>query len=245
MKKLLAVMISLVLVAVSILTAYAFDPLPFDGQVEYCFLKYYNQQTGTKELADFRAVDISDDIPESVFPNYYCLVQFTSVDAEETKVFHTFGDDNMFYERNDVTNQVYPSGIAVSIGDPYNYGPKLPEWPPYTGREQEIWEKYLKDPSSIDDENEKIDLFYSLSQVAEFNPAAIDYISSVIGKEYVGRTFDVNGDNNVNIDDASKMQRGLAHLLTFEAWQTDVADIDGNGTFNVNDVTALQKFLAK
>ena len=55
---------------------------------------------------------------------------------------------------------------------------------------------------------------------------------------------DVNGDNNVNINDVTMIQRHLAELESVEGIYLYAADVNRDGAVDVADATALQMYLA-
>lgn len=55
---------------------------------------------------------------------------------------------------------------------------------------------------------------------------------------------DVNGDESVNISDATLIQLHLAELETLEGIYLHAADVNLNDTVDINDATAIQKYLA-
>ncbi|MBQ4105134.1 MAG: leucine-rich repeat protein [Clostridia bacterium] len=55
---------------------------------------------------------------------------------------------------------------------------------------------------------------------------------------------DVNLDGNVNIKDATAIQKHIASILTLSAEALEVADFNGDGSLNIKDATAIQKFIA-
>ncbi|MBQ9742990.1 MAG: dockerin type I repeat-containing protein [Ruminococcus sp.] len=59
-----------------------------------------------------------------------------------------------------------------------------------------------------------------------------------------GLLGDVNQDGEVNVRDATAIQKHLASIITLSDEGLAVADYDGNGTINVKDATAIQKHLA-
>lgn len=59
---------------------------------------------------------------------------------------------------------------------------------------------------------------------------------------YVG---DVNVDHELNIIDATLIQKHLASIDTLLDYQADIADFNHDGNLNIADVTAIQKSLAK
>ena len=54
---------------------------------------------------------------------------------------------------------------------------------------------------------------------------------------------DVNGDGQVNIRDASQIQRYILGVVEFDDEQLSVADTNGDGEINIRDATQIQKFL--
>lgn len=55
---------------------------------------------------------------------------------------------------------------------------------------------------------------------------------------------DVNGDNIVNISDATAIQKHIAAVKTLSGLNLTLADTDGNGRIAISDATYIQKFLA-
>lgn len=55
---------------------------------------------------------------------------------------------------------------------------------------------------------------------------------------------DANGDNNVNVKDATEIQKSVAGLIALTEIGRIAADTDMNETVNVKDATAIQKFVA-
>ena len=56
---------------------------------------------------------------------------------------------------------------------------------------------------------------------------------------------DVNGDGEVNISDATDIQRYAAKLTVLSGSSLKAADVNGDGTVNINDSTVIQKYVAK
>ena len=52
-------------------------------------------------------------------------------------------------------------------------------------------------------------------------------------------------DNALTISDATLIQKYIAMMVDFSDLQLELADVDGNGTVNINDVTTLQKMIAE
>ena len=55
---------------------------------------------------------------------------------------------------------------------------------------------------------------------------------------------DANCDKEVNIKDATEIQKSIAGLITLEDKGRALADADGDGDVNIKDATAIQKFIA-
>ena len=69
-----------------------------------------------------------------------------------------------------------------------------------------------------------------------------DNLTSVSAKRLVG---DVDGNEKVNVRDATNIQKFLAAIIDFTDQQIALADTDGNTKVNIKDATAIQKWLAK
>ena len=55
---------------------------------------------------------------------------------------------------------------------------------------------------------------------------------------------DVNCDSDVNIKDATLIQKHSASLTEFSDAELSLADVDANNTVNIKDATMVQKFVA-
>lgn len=55
---------------------------------------------------------------------------------------------------------------------------------------------------------------------------------------------DVNLDSNVNIKDATLIQKHIANLSVIDDLQISLADVDGKLGVNIKDATHLQKWIA-
>lgn len=73
---------------------------------------------------------------------------------------------------------------------------------------------------------------------------AQDYALSKNIKFVVMTAGDTEQDGEVNIKDATAIQKYLAMLIEFSGIQEKVADFDDNGSVNISDATAIQKMLA-
>lgn len=56
---------------------------------------------------------------------------------------------------------------------------------------------------------------------------------------------DINGDGQINVTDATAVQKASARLVQLDEVQSKVADVDGNGKVNIQDATAIQKRAVK
>ncbi len=87
--------------------------------------------------------------------------------------------------------------------------------------------------------------FYSLEDIALMNIEAIEYISDLIGVDYVGQIGDTDGDNSVTIFDATAIQRHLAELIIIENARLNISDVNQDNVVNILDATAIQRKLAE
>ncbi len=212
MKKSLTILLTIFLVFASVVSVGAYTPLLPNEQVDYLFRDYYSRQTDGKQPDNVKCLEMYD-CPGDKAGNEYYLICFSSTDAEKTSCFNRLGVNNEYYEISNSVNQLFPSGLAVFIGQPYN--------------------------------EECKDNFLSLAQLADINPLAIDYISKLIGMEYVGKIGDVNNDGEITIIDASEIKKHIAHISTFEGSNLKVADINGDEVISVKDATIIQKYIAQ
>lgn len=66
-------------------------------------------------------------------------------------------------------------------------------------------------------------------------PTTVPPVSVILG--------DVNGDKEVNVNDATLIQKVSADLLTLSAEYAKAADIDGDGSISIKDATLIQKYI--
>lgn len=59
-----------------------------------------------------------------------------------------------------------------------------------------------------------------------------------------GKYGDVNNDGNVNVKDATEIQKHIAKLSTIASDRIVLADVDQNNVINIKDATAIQKYTA-
>lgn len=67
-------------------------------------------------------------------------------------------------------------------------------------------------------------------------PTSVPPVSVILG--------DVNGDKEVNVKDATIIQKVSAEILTLSAEYAKAADIDGDGSITIKDATFVQKYIA-
>ncbi|MCH5299342.1 MAG: Ig domain-containing protein [Ruminococcus sp.] len=120
MKKYIALIISVFFILMTALPASAME-LEVDTEFALNTFKiFYEYQTGGKKIKknpdNTDAVCLYDVWPKN--GKYYLLFEFVSEDAEEKEYYHTFGENGMYYEKSDITNLLYPSGLVVC--DSYN-----------------------------------------------------------------------------------------------------------------------------
>ncbi len=58
------------------------------------------------------------------------------------------------------------------------------------------------------------------------------------------KLYDVDGNGQITINDATELQRFLAEMTTLTAKQMLSADVNGDGKVNVLDITDIQRYLA-
>ncbi len=71
---------------------------------------------------------------------------------------------------------------------------------------------------------------------SESNPATADELEYLIG--------DANSDGNINVKDATQVQKFVASLVILNDIQYLAADANEDGVVNIKDATAIQKFIA-
>ena len=54
---------------------------------------------------------------------------------------------------------------------------------------------------------------------------------------------DVNGDDDIDINDVTCIQLHLAYIRTLSSEGVLAADVDGDGVISINDATKIQKYL--
>lgn len=205
MKKVIALVLSLVFILSASISANAFDPNPPDyfeeefskikAEIQPIFEEYFKEKTGGNEVLDITIKDGTDSI---------AAFTFTSDGDEHKEYFNRF---DIYFEKTSYTHPLFPSGYVV-----YEY-----ESGEFMSR-QEAGEKGLID---LD-----LSAIYGLDfDAADFcivgavaYPAGILNIMSVTvlqmdlakeTSEYDVRTVDFNNDGKFNIKDATDIQKYL------------------------------------
>lgn len=119
MKKVITISLIAIIFVSLIIPVKAFDPLPSNEQVEYNFKMYYSFKTNGGKAENVVCTALNN-CPGSEFGNEYYLLRFTSADAIKESYYNFFGYNSEFYESSEITNLLFPSGIVVFIGNPYD-----------------------------------------------------------------------------------------------------------------------------
>ena len=98
----------------------------------------------------------------------------------------------------------------------------------FSGTEQE-WESIASDKVF----GEKVEIVCN----ATYDESLFDEEKGILG--------DVNGDEKVNIKDATMIQKAAAKILSLTDDENARANVNGDNKVNVKDATAIQKFVAK
>lgn len=207
MKKTVAIVLVLILSFSAVISASALDPNEPSVQVDYVFWLYYTKNTDGGKLKDSSVQEL-DYTAEESWKMFY-VVKFTSEDAGKQGYFNRFGDDNMYYEKSDVTNLVFPSGIAVFIGNQYNERDyenfySLEE---IYNMDSELFDIVLKTLGS-----EYAGVMGGVESVSELDINIATQAQKIIVDEITcddKRVFDFNGDDILNVADATFLQKYL------------------------------------
>ena len=215
MKRLIALILAVLMIALSIITTGAYSPIQPEVYVMLYFADYYNKSDEAKPSYNCNYI-------HSEYYNGwigYYLVEFTSKTPIDQQYFNIFGDDNEYYEYSEVTNCLFDSGLTVFAAPIYDD-------PEYR-------------PENHDDD------FYSIREMYSIKPEIIDMIIEKQLTDRVGYIGDADGDGEVAILDATVIQRHLAQLDTLDSEYREYAcDIDDDGKVDVLDATIIQRKLA-
>lgn len=132
-------------------------------------------------------------------------------------------DDKAFYECNNLHT------VTVLSKDVFIYPGSLG-----------FYEKRINDESRF----EKIDNFNIMghkgSTAEEY--ATIENFKFIKLEDTMG---DIDSNGNINIEDATMIQKYIVDLVELSDMQLIVADVNGDGIVNIEDVTNIQKFIAE
>lgn len=219
MKRLIALILAVLMIALSIITTGAYDPWPPELlYVMNYFEDYYNTSDEAKPSYNCNYIH-SEYYNEWIRYYLYYLVEFTSKTPIDQLYFNRFGDNNEYYEYCEVTNLLFDSGLTV-------FAAPICDDPEYR-------------PENHDDD------FYSIKEMYSTKPEIIDIIIKRQLTDRVGYIGDADGDGEVAILDATVIQRHLAQLDTLDIEYREYAcDIDDDGKVDVLDATRIQRKLA-
>lgn len=73
------------------------------------------------------------------------------------------------------------------------------------------------------------------------------WLSSEMYSDYKGTIvkYDINRNGNIDIKDATELQRYIAEYTDITTLQNELGDVDGNGKITINDVTCIQMLVAE
>ena len=104
---------------------------------------------------------------------------------------------------------------------------------------------------------EKLDVYYELYTEDDVHYSSLDKNNGVKLKSVItaknGDTYneegkllgDANGNGEVNVKDATTVQKASAKLIALDENAKLCSDVNSDGKVNVKDATAIQKYLAK
>ena len=241
MKKILAILLSMVFLTSSVVYANA---AAADDSVGDSFVDDFDELTPREKLSlkfsDYYKHKEHGIIPSALEsflffkPSYngyvYGLTKFISPNALQTPYYNRIGANEEYFEYSDVTNWQFPSGMAVFYGLSY----------------------YVEGEESI---------FLTLAEIAETKPEVFDRMiyetenyytvytnakkpSVEVDNRYIGRVGDADGDCTVSITDATEIQKYLAGLTTLTGARLKAAEID-NQEVSINTATQIQLYLAE
>lgn len=214
MKRLIALILAVLMIALSIITTGAYDPIPPDLlYVMNYFEDYYNTSDEAKPSYNCNYIH-SEYYNEWI--SYY-LVEFTSKTPIDQLYFNIFGDDNEYYEYSEVTNCLFESGLVVFAGK-INSTLESHDYDFYS-----IKEMYSIKPEIIDiiikrqltdrvgyigDADGDGEVAILDATVIQRHLAQLD----TLDREYREYACDIDDDGKVDVLDATIIQRKLAAL---------------------------------
>ncbi len=200
MKKIIALVLSLVFILSASVNAFALSTLPpgyFDdtkSEIKPVFSEYFKQNTGGKEIYD---IEILGRCPD------YVVFRFTSNADENKEYFNRFG---IYFEHTRTTRPLFPSGYVM-------YDNKSNEFLSL----QDASEKRLLNLDAYCIDTYFTDIEFSIVGAVGWPAGILDivsvtYLQMDLAKEtseYDVRTVDFNNDGKYNIKDATDIQKYL------------------------------------
>ena len=183
MKKIISLILTIMIISLSLITAHA-EPEDPELYVGYYFKKYYSTVEEENTLPSY-SCKYFDSKYFNRWVEYY-LIDYSSSNAIDEPYFNRFGNSNEYYEYSNMTNYLFESGLTVFIGTVYFNPEDRPE-------------------NHNDD-------FYSLEEIASQNPSIIDTIIEKQLTKRVGYIGDADCDGEVTVLDATTIQRHLAQI---------------------------------
>ncbi len=83
---------------------------------------------------------------------------------------------------------------------------------------------------------------FDISGQAGFENASVTSGTSITGSVLKG---DVDGDGEIDIQDATLVMKNVVELESFTSMQFLAADVDGDGVITIKDATCIQKYVAE
>lgn len=116
MKKILVFAIMLILMLISIFSAYAYDPLPPEERMAWFFRQYFDKAYRVEQVWDFNDYSMPGELTE-----HYYAVAYSSPNDTDTPYFKRIGQNGEYYEYSAKTGAFLyaPSGIVLFYGNPY------------------------------------------------------------------------------------------------------------------------------
>lgn len=100
-------------------------------------------------------------------------------------------------------------------------------------------------PASGDEEKADIKITFDTTKWNAATKTGATYKVSVVGDEPEVLIGDADGNGKIDINDATTVQKHVAHLITLTGDRLKAADANGDGKVDINDATAIQKYIAK
>ena len=198
-----------------------------------------------KEMKDYFPESGNDYLVSVLYNMTYDAFYYNSKELN-TKIALTFaeklkehGYDTMVYANKSVLNNIDTDELDNNnVGIYYRYYPYVVDFSnpaQISGKTPDMWE-YRSDgyflPASQDG--------YSTLCVSYVKPVPK---SNVDGDK--GILGDVNSDGEVNVMDATLIQKSVVNMITLTDDENIRADVNGDSKVNIKDATAIKKFVVK